>query len=47
MKKKKFNLEDIAGVGPKLADKLTEMGFTDPMSIAVASPGELARILEI
>jgi len=23
------------------------MGFTDPMSIAVASPGELARILEI
>jgi len=47
MKKKKFNLEDIPGVGPKLADKLTEMGFTDPMSIAVASPGELARILEI
>lgn len=47
MKKKKFELEDIAGVGPKLADKLTEMGFTDPMSIAVASPGELASILEI
>jgi len=45
--KKKFNLEDIPGVGPKLADKLTELGFTDPMSIAVASPGELARILEI
>ena len=47
MKKKKFNLEDIPGVGPKLADKLLEMGFSDPMSIAVASPGELARILEI
>jgi len=47
LKKKKFNLEDIPGVGPKLADKLLEMGFTDPMSIAVASPGELARILEI
>jgi DNA repair protein RadA len=47
VKKKKFELEDIAGVGPKLADKLTEMGFTDPMSIAVASPGELASILEI
>ncbi len=47
MKKKDFNLEDIPGVGPKLADKLTELGFTDPMSIAVASPGELARILEI
>jgi len=45
--KKKFNLEDIPGVGPKLADKLTELGFTDPMSIAVASAGELASILEI
>jgi len=47
MPKKKFNFEDIPGVGPKLADKLVEMGFTDPMSIAVASPGELASILEI
>ena len=47
MAKKKFNLEDIAGVGPKLTEKLTEMGFTDPMSIAVASPGEFARIMEI
>ena len=47
MSKKKINLEEIPGVGPKLADKLTEMGFTDPMSIAVASPGELSRILEI
>jgi len=46
-KKEKFNLEDIPGVGPKLSDKLTELGFTDPMSIAVASPGELASILEI
>jgi len=45
--KEKFNLEDIPGVGPKLADKLTELGFTDPMSIAVSSPGELASILEI
>ena len=44
---KKFNLEDIPGVGPKLAEKLTELGFTDPMSIAVSSPGELASILEI
>jgi len=47
LKKKEFNLEDIPGVGPKLAEKLTELGFTDPMSIAVASPGELASILEI
>jgi len=47
LKKKEFNLEDIPGVGPKLAEKLVELGFTDPMSIAVASPGELASILEI
>lgn len=47
MKEKKINLEDIPGVGPKLANKLTELGFTDPMSIAVSSPGELASILEI
>lgn len=45
--KKKFKLEDIPGVGPKLADKLVESGLTDPMSIAVSSPGELASILEI
>ncbi|MDI6825980.1 MAG: DNA repair and recombination protein RadA [Candidatus Aenigmarchaeota archaeon] len=47
MKEKKIELEDIPGVGPKLADKLREMGFSDPMSIAVASPSELASILEI
>ena len=43
----KINLEDIPGVGPKLAEKLNELGFSDPMSIAVASSGELASILEI
>ena len=47
MKEKKIKLEDISGIGPKLAEKLAELGFTDPMSIAVASPGELASILEI
>jgi len=47
LKEKKIKLEDISGIGPKLAEKLTELGFTDPMSIAVASPGELASILEI
>ncbi len=45
--KKKINLEDIPGVGPKLAEKLSEVGLTDPMSIAVSSAGELSRILEI
>lgn len=47
MKENKVKLEDISGVGPKLAEKLKELGFNDPMSIAVASPGELASILEI
>jgi len=47
LKEKKIKLEDISGIGPKIAEKLTELGFTDPMSIAVASPGELASILEI
>ncbi len=47
MTKKKVEIKDITGVGPKLAEKLEEAGFTDPMSIAVSSPGELASILEI
>ncbi len=47
MKGNKIELEDIPGVGPKIAEKLKEIGFSDPMSIAVASPGELASILEI
>lgn len=45
--KKKYELEDIAGVGPKMAEKLREVGLNDPMAIAVSSPGELASILEI
>jgi DNA repair protein RadA len=46
-KKKKIELQEIPGVGIKIAEKLTEVGFTDPMAIAVASPGELAAIAEI
>ncbi len=45
--KKKINLEEIPGVGPKIAKKLEEVGYTDPMVIAVSSPSELARIAEI
>lgn len=45
--KKKFELEDIPGVGKKIAEKLAEVGFTDPMTIAVASPTELASIAEV
>lgn len=47
MAKKKIELQEIPGVGVKIAEKLTEVGFTDPMAIAVASPEELASIAEI
>jgi DNA repair protein RadA len=43
----KFDLEEIPGVGKKIAEKLREVGFTDPMIIAVSSPQELATIAEI
>jgi DNA repair protein RadA len=43
----KFDLEEIPGVGKKIAEKLREVGFTDPMIIAVSSPQELAAIAEI
>jgi len=46
-KKREISLEDIPGVGEKIAEKLREVGYTDPMAIAVASPGELAAIAEI
>lgn len=46
-KKKKIDLQEIPGVGKKISEKLTEVGFTDPMAIAVASPKELASIAEI
>ncbi|MGC9058951.1 MAG: helix-hairpin-helix domain-containing protein, partial [Candidatus Aenigmatarchaeota archaeon] len=47
MPEKEIRLEDIPGVGPKIAEKLREVGFTDPMAIAVISPSELAAIAEI
>ena len=46
-KKELITLEDIDGVGAKIAEKLREVGYTDPMTIAVTSPGELASIAEI
>ncbi|MFH8086796.1 MAG: DNA repair and recombination protein RadA [Candidatus Aenigmatarchaeota archaeon] len=45
--KKEIKLEDIPGVGEKIAQKLREVGYVDPMVIAVTSPSELARIAEI
>lgn len=46
-KKKEIALEDIPGVGIKIAEKLREVGYADPMVIAVTAPFELASIAEI
>ena len=40
-------LEDIPGVGPAIAEKLRDSGYTEIMAIAVASPKELAETCEI
>lgn len=45
--KKEILLEDIPGVGQKIAEKLKDAGYTDPMTLAVTSPSELASIAEI
>lgn len=51
MVKKDNNEEDmvdkLSGVGPATADKLRDAGYTDVMSIAVASPSELSDAAEI
>lgn len=47
MPKKEFKLEDIPGVGAKIAEKLREVGYTDLMAIAVTPPSDLAAIAEI
>jgi len=47
MAKKELRLEDIPGVGEKIAEKLTAVGYTDLMAIAVTAPSELASIAEI
>jgi DNA repair protein RadA len=41
------SFEDLPGVGPTIAEKLKEAGFRDLMSIAVASPSDLAEVAEI
>lgn len=40
-------LEDIPGVGPAIAEKLSDAGYKDLMSIAVASPSVLAEKCEL
>jgi DNA repair protein RadA len=39
--KKPMTIEELPGVGAATAEKLEQVGYTDLMSIAVASPGEL------
>ena len=41
------NVEDLPGVGPKIAEKLAEAGYNDLMVIATASPAEIAAVAEI
>jgi DNA repair protein RadA len=43
----KKSLEDIHGVGPAISEKLREAGYNDILSIAVASPKQLAEACEI
>ena len=47
MTKKELQLEDIPGVGKVIAEKLRNIGYAEPMVIAVSSPTELANIVEI
>jgi len=44
---KEDEITALPGVGPTIAEKLKESGFDDLMSIAVASPKELAEVAEI
>jgi len=41
------SIEDLPGVGPKGAEKLRNAGYTDFMSIAAASAGEIASACDI
>lgn len=41
------SLEELPGVGPAIAEKLREAGYTDILAIAVASPKNLAEECEI
>jgi RecA/RadA recombinase len=44
---KVIDLEDLPGVGPAIAEKLREAGFTTVEAVAVASPQELSAVAEI
>jgi DNA repair protein RadA len=47
MVKDVISIEDLPGVGPATAEKLIEAGFTDLMSLAVATPSMLKEIADI
>lgn len=40
-------LEELPGVGPATLEKLKEAGYDDLLSIAVASPGDLAETVDV
>lgn len=41
------DIEELPGVGPKIAEKLKESGFEDLMAIAATSAGELATAADV
>jgi len=43
----KDKINDLPGVGPAIAEKLEDSGYSDMMSIAVSSPKELSDIADI
>ncbi|NVM04819.1 MAG: DNA repair and recombination protein RadA [Candidatus Helarchaeota archaeon] len=44
---KEFNIEDLSGVGPAIADKLKESGYGSVEALAVASPNEVSSLTSI
>lgn len=46
-KKKSQDISELPGVGPATAEKLREAGFGDMMTIAVASPSDLAEAADL
>lgn len=47
MLSKEPSIEDLPGVGPKVAQKLKDSGYIDLMAVAAASAGELSAVCEI
>ncbi|MFX0136772.1 MAG: DNA repair and recombination protein RadA [Candidatus Hodarchaeota archaeon] len=44
---KNLNIEDLSGVGPAIAEKLREAGYSSLEALAVASPNEISSITSI